>query len=219
MLAAGHRKDDFRSPPHGFGQSVVRGRIAGVQGNYHIYMIHALKSKGVKDPSITAKGDAACSIYAKSGQSSAVLWNPSSEDRTVVFYQDGEAIGEVTIAPHTLCSVSPFGESVAADRIETSSPFTLEDAYASQANEGSVTYRFKLNLLSSGYIHLSVINATDADAKVTAAIGELNYSGSLNVPASTNADLLIRPRVVGGGFVELSLTVPDGLLVLNIYFA
>ena len=198
-------------------------RFDEISGNSEVfnvyYMIHALKSKGVKDPSITAKGDAACSIYTKSGQSSAVVWNPSSEDKTVVFYQGGEAIGEVTIAAHTLTSVSPFGESVAADRIETSSPFALEDAYASKANEGSVTYRFKLNLLSPGYIHLSVINATDAEMEVTAAIGELNYSGSLNVPASTNADLLIRPRVVGGGFVELSLTVPDGLLVLSIYFA
>ena len=42
MLAARHRKDHFRIPADRLGKRVVRGRIAGMERDDHIHLIHAV---------------------------------------------------------------------------------------------------------------------------------------------------------------------------------
>ena len=42
MLAARHREDHFRAPAHRLCQRVVRGCVAGVECDHHIYPVHAV---------------------------------------------------------------------------------------------------------------------------------------------------------------------------------
>ena len=69
MLTAGNRQNDSGSPVHRLLQGVIRGQVAGVEGDHHVHLLHSLKGGNVP----MTKGKSLISILAS--KAAAMLYD------------------------------------------------------------------------------------------------------------------------------------------------
>ena len=193
-------------------------RFDEVSGNSEVfnlyYFIHSLKSLGVKDPGYALDYAYGGSVYSNGAVSKALLWNPTGETQMAIVKQNGEAIGQISVAPHSIAAIEVSGGDYEKP-FELGDTFDLGDAYLESESSGAREYVFSTNLSGPCYVYVEVINPTDEDLSISFSFDSTIYRGEKTVKADSSERLTFS-RAIALGRGNLRLLVDDGLLVLSI---
>lgn len=78
----------------------------GEQFNVY-YIIHALKTLGVRTTEYWAEDGASATVYEKDGRYTALCWNPTGETQEFVFRSENGVAGRAAVPAHSLVSCDP----------------------------------------------------------------------------------------------------------------
>lgn len=131
-----------------------QGNVGNTSEQFNVYyLIHGMKSVGLRSTDIWAENGASATIYQKDGGYTAVCWNPASEPVRYTFRNRGGVVGSAVIPARSLVNVDPTtvtenirtycdSQSATVGSYSQSQGVSLTDGGLLFAEGGGVTYRF-----------------------------------------------------------------------------
>ena len=121
-----------------------QGNVGNTSEQFNVYwLIHGMKSTGVRTTDIWAENGATATVYEKKGVYKAVCWNPTSEPLRITFRNKDGVVGSALVPACSLVTADPTKVTESFISYSDSTTVKVKD-YASldkaTENNGSITF-------------------------------------------------------------------------------
>ncbi|MDE7329592.1 MAG: discoidin domain-containing protein [Clostridia bacterium] len=105
-----------------------QGNVGNTSEQFNVYyLIHGMKSTGVRTTDIWAENGASATVYVKDGAYTALCWNPAGTAKEFVFRSRDGVVGSALIPANSLVSCDPTTRTAKFASYEDVSNFKLEN--------------------------------------------------------------------------------------------
>lgn len=139
-----------------------QGNVGNTSEQFNVYwLIHGMKSAGVRTTDIWAENGATATVYEKNGAYNAICWNPTQKPLKIVFRNLQGVTGYAIVPPSSLVTCNPERNTEEFESFNGVNNFTLggfaesENASAEEGkltlDSGSATYLLSFGSEASYY--------------------------------------------------------------------
>lgn len=150
-----------------------QGNVGNTSEQFNVYwLIHGMKSTGVRTTDIWAENGASATVYEKDGKYSALCWNPAGAPKKFVFRNKDGITGSAVVPANGLVTCDPTKDTLkfasytevsdfALDNVSESVNSDISGGELSLGADGSATYLLSFGCEQSYYkIKIATVSAS-----------------------------------------------------------
>ena len=185
-----------------------QGSVGNDSEQFNVYwLIHGMKSTGVRTTDIWAENGESATVYSKDGGYTALCWNPTANPKKFIFRNADGVVGYAVVQPRSLVSCDPEKQTDTFQSYKNCDSFGLNDYAESEgvtADSGRLQFAqngradYLLSFGSEGIYRSVKINGT-GDIKLFIDGGEVALSKTDYGYESAPVSLTFKHKITIGG--------------------